>query len=120
MRAHPWIIAWGTWLVLMAAGSLAEYCLSKRPASGGAAGQVRKRTQRPDSSDPHPRAPAAGAAGTSCFRISAIIDAPSGNTAIIDGQAVRRGQTVNGAKVLSVGPREVALEKDGRRFTVKM
>ncbi len=120
MRPHPWVIAWGVWLVLMAAAGLTELGLPKRPAPEDATGEVRKRTERPDSSGPHRSARPAGATNAPAFRISGIMGGANGNIAIINGRPVSRGQTVNGARVLSVGRREVEMEKDGRRFTVRM
>ena len=120
MRPHPWVIAWGVWLLLMAGASLTEFCLPKRPAPEDAAGEVRKQTERPNPSDPHRSARPAGATDTPAFRISGIMDGAGGSIAIINGRPVSKGQTVNGATVLSVGRREVEMEKDGRRFTVRM
>lgn len=45
---------------------------------------------------------------------------PEGNAALINGDLLREGQTILGAKILSIGRHQVELESDGQRFTIRM
>ena len=61
----------------------------------------------------------AGTVQLSQFRLGGIVNGPSGPSAILNGRLVRTGDTVGGAKIVRIGPREVELEKDSRRFVVR-
>ncbi len=54
------------------------------------------------------------------FRVSAIMRGPEGNCALINGSLFREGQTVLGARILSIGRYQVELESAGQRFTIRM
>ncbi|MGB2821589.1 MAG: hypothetical protein WBF17_11445 [Phycisphaerae bacterium] len=138
MRPHRRVIAWGTWLLLTAGVSLTGLLLPKRrmPVAGGTAadalGDVRPAAfgaLRRAGDEHHRSGPSAGKPdrenqpqdpNASGLRISGIMGGPKVDVAIINGRPVSKGQTVNGAKVVRVGRREVEMEKDGRRFTVGM
>jgi hypothetical protein len=63
---------------------------------------------------------AAPAAQRSMFHLDGIVVGPDGATAIINGQSVTQGQTVDGAQVLRVDEREVVIEYNGRKVTLRM
>lgn len=54
------------------------------------------------------------------FKVTAIMSAPFGGTAIVNGALVGIGETVNGAKVIKITRKAVELELDGQRFTARM
>jgi hypothetical protein len=138
MRPPPRVIAWGTWLLLTAGVSLTGLLLPRRrmPGAGGIAADalwdVRPagfEALRKAGDEHHRFGPSSGKPDTGNqpqdpngpgFRISGIMGGPKVDVAIINGRPVSKGQTVNGAKVVKVGRREVEMEKDGRRFTVGM
>jgi len=57
---------------------------------------------------------------TSNLKISSIMVGPKGGLAIINGRPVRVGETIAGAKVVSISSRTVEVEIDGRHATVGM
>ncbi len=52
------------------------------------------------------------------FSVSGIMSSSTDTGAVVNGQWVRVGDTVSGAKVISILPSAVELELDGERFTV--
>ena len=57
---------------------------------------------------------------TGRFRLSAIMRGPNGNAALINGQLYHEGQTVAGARIVTIGRYHVELEVAGQRFTIRM
>ena len=57
---------------------------------------------------------------TSHLKVSSIVCGPQGGTAIINGRPVRVGDTVGGAKIITITPRSVVVEIDGRRVTLAL
>jgi len=57
---------------------------------------------------------------TSHLKVSSIVCGPQGETAIINGRPVRVGDTVGGAKIITITPRSVVVEIDGRRVTLAL
>ena len=86
--------------------------------------------ERPSSARTRPAAPPSPAARRTSaasvaslqkkLRLSAIMRGPEGNAALINGDLLREGQTILGAKILSIGRHQVELESDGQRFTIRM
>ena len=75
-----------------------------------------------------PLAPAAPAAtpeaaatpkAAPAFALEAVADQDGHPVAIVNGQLVRVGDLVDGARVLRIDPEEVELEQDGRRLVLK-
>ena len=54
------------------------------------------------------------------YKLSGIMAGPSGKTAIINGKFVNVGQTVDGAKIISIGQYTVELEIDGQSITIQL
>jgi hypothetical protein len=52
------------------------------------------------------------------FALEAVADQDGHPVAIVNGQLVRVGDLVDGARVLRIDPEEVELEKDGRRLVL--
>ncbi len=50
-------------------------------------------------------------------RIRGIVSSEGSFTALIDGQAVREGESIYGVTIVKILPDEVEFEKDGRRWT---
>ncbi|HUT61796.1 MAG TPA: AAA family ATPase [Phycisphaerae bacterium] len=50
------------------------------------------------------------------FELSGILGGPAGNWAIINGKMVGVGHTVNGARVVRIGPDTAEMELNGERF----
>ena len=67
-----------------------------------------------------PRQPSSPAAVKRRFRVTAIVGGPTGYAALINGELLREGQTIEGAEVLHIGPHHAELELDGQRFTVRL
>ncbi len=57
---------------------------------------------------------------TSHLKVTSIVCGPQGGTAIINGRPVRVGDTVGGAKIITITPRSVEVEIDGRRVTLAL
>jgi hypothetical protein len=57
---------------------------------------------------------------TTGFRLTGIVEGPDGRVAVINGQRLHEGQTVNNAKVVEIGEYHVKLELDGHKITVGM
>ena len=54
------------------------------------------------------------------FKLSAVMLGPGGTVAIINGQSVSVGSTVDKAKVIRIDQQTVVLEADGEQFTIHM
>lgn len=54
------------------------------------------------------------------FRLQYVAVGPSGASAIINGQHVRVGDRVAGARVLSIQAGRVALNRDGERIVLRL
>jgi len=70
--------------------------------------------------DPSPQVargvkPAAGR-----FKLDGVMQGAADLSAIINGQVVRVGDTIDGAKVVSILPQSVELEVDGQRLHIRM
>jgi hypothetical protein len=48
------------------------------------------------------------------------MEGPDGRVAMINGQRLREGQTIDNAKITEIGDYQVKLELDGREITVGM
>lgn len=57
------------------------------------------------------------AAASGQMIVKGIVFSRNNSSAIVDGEIVRQGQTVNGAKVVAISKDAVEFEKDGRRWT---
>ena len=97
------------------------------PASAPAPAPAGRKPGRPKSAQPPAaakpavvRASVPSAAQQRKFRLSAIMRGPEGNCALINGNLFQEGQTVLGAKILSIGRYHVELESAGQRFTIRM
>jgi hypothetical protein len=80
------------------------------PAPGGAAAHA-----TPAATVPPPLAPAAAAPA---FALQAVTEQDGKPVAIVNGQLVRVGDRVDGARVLRIAPEEVELDHDGRRLVL--
>jgi len=83
-----------------------------------------KKTGRPKKAEP-PKPPVVQASVPTAaqqrqFRLSAVMRGPEGNVALINGNLFREGQTVLGARIVSIGRYQVELESAGRRFLIGM
>jgi len=58
--------------------------------------------------------------GEKGFKLTGILEGPDGRVAMINGQRLCEGQTINNAKVLEIGPYHVQLEVDGKVITLGM
>lgn len=54
------------------------------------------------------------------LRVTAIMQGPDGNMALINGSLYREGQTVKGATIVKIRQYEVELVADGKRFTIRI
>lgn len=54
------------------------------------------------------------------FVVNAIIASSERRIAIVNGQRVRAGDSLDGATVISIGKSQLILEKDGKRLTIKL
>lgn len=63
-------------------------------------------------------APAAAAPAAPAFALQAVADQDGRPVAIVNGQLVRVGDRVDGARVVRIEPEEVELEHDGRRLVL--
>lgn len=90
-----------------------------------AAGPVKPAAARPVQPAPTtavrpPRQASSADAARRRFRLSAVMSGPAGHAALINGELLREGQTIEGAEVLHIGPHHAELELDGQRFTVRL
>jgi len=85
-----------------------------RPAPAAAAAPSPKAAAQPAAPSPPPPL------DESKFKLSGVMMGPGGATAIINGQSVTQGETVDGAKVIRVSQHSVDLEVNGRRLTIRM
>ena len=56
----------------------------------------------------------------SAWHLTAVVQAGDGARALINGLYVKPGGMVDGARVIEIGPTWVELERDGRRFLIRM
>lgn len=54
------------------------------------------------------------------LRLQAILRGQDGARAVINGQTLRVGDRVAGARVLAIGRRTVSVERQGRRFSLSL
>lgn len=54
------------------------------------------------------------------LRLQAILRGQDGVRAVINGQTLRVGDRVAGARVLAIGRRTVSVERQGRRFSLSL
>lgn len=54
------------------------------------------------------------------LRLQAILRAADSARAVINGQTLRVGDRVDGARVLAIGARSVSVERQGRRSTLQL
>jgi len=73
-----------------------------------------------DNDSSRPGTPAASQDDTCGFRLNGIMEGPDGRVAMINGQRLREGQTIDNAKITEIGDYQVKLELDGREITVGM
>ena len=57
------------------------------------------------------------AAASGQMIVKGIVYSRDNPSAIVDGEIVREGQTVNGVKIVAISKDSVEFEKDGRRWT---
>ena len=89
------------------------------PPPPAATAAARPRTEPPPSAGaPAAPAPVGRSTAPAAFRLRGILSGPGGKVAIINGRPVGVGQTIRGAKVVSIGSFRVELERDGRRFSL--
>jgi hypothetical protein len=70
----------------------------------------------PKEEPPQPVAPVYGSRPT--FKVNAIMSGPDGGAALINGRMVNVGQTIDGARLVSVSPNAVQLLVGDRQMTV--
>lgn len=71
---------------------------------------------------PRALAPAIGITGDAQvpLRLQAIVRTPHAAQAVINGQSLRVGERVDGARVVAINPRSVLIERQGRRELLKL
>jgi len=77
------------------------------------------RPSKPKATVVKPR-PAPRRLDVSKLRLQAIMRGPGGNVALINGNCLREGQTVEGARIVKIGQVHVELECDGQRASLRM
>jgi len=102
MRLFLGILLVGLWSALMGLSALA--------------GDLSDPT-RPPNRQPL-RAKKAPVTGAPDWRLTMTRISPQERVAVVNGQVVRPGDRLKGARVLAVGPESVVLERDGRRHRV--
>jgi hypothetical protein len=111
------------WWPPTAPGLAAAPWSAVRPAAGPAQDAPAPARDGPGTAAPtasieqRPRAPEAE---TPRFRVTSIAASLKASTAVINGHIVGVGDTVDGARVLSIGPRKVELDVGGRRVTLEL
>ncbi len=61
-----------------------------------------------------------GNAGTSSYRVAGIVSSATGRMALINGRGYREGESVGGARILSIGARSVSVRIDSGDITINI
>lgn len=110
------------WLVILglAVYLIISYLLKKEHRLAGEIAKEEKQSQlTPPAAQPPLPVPAAEPNETTpSFTLSGIVYSQQLPLAVINGQALKKGQDIEGAKILDIQEDKVILEKDGKNITL--